>query len=104
MQSFRRCRTSNLPGVHQSPNKRPTNPSATAGSTSLFAAAEATVAIAAVDVVEGVDFTITEVLVTVVGKQIPGLFVLQPPAQQPAMAVRLTLALLPTMVVAGQVQ
>jgi len=68
----------------------------------LLAPAEATVATAAVVVDEVVVPAITtEVLVTVVARQIPGLVGLQPPAQHPEMALRLTLA---DMMVAGQVQ
>jgi hypothetical protein len=58
----------------------------------LFAPAEAMVAIAPVEV--AVPFvvpapvpTTMDVLVTVAGRQTPGLLVLQPPAQQPSRAV-----------------
>jgi len=69
-----------------------------------LAAAEATVAIAAVVLVDELvppAAATTEVLVTVVARQIPGLVGLQPPAQHPDMPPRLTLA---EAIVADQVQ
>jgi len=87
-----------------SPNNRPANPIAQEFSSNVrLAPAEATVAIAGVVFVVAPLATRTEVLVIVVGKQIPALVGLHPPAQQPLMALRVTAAL-PEIVVAGQVQ
>jgi len=104
--SYRHVQSRWLSFFPHSPNTSPASPIAHEFSKSRrLAEPEAWVAITAVVVDDpDPDAKTTDVLVMVVGKQIPGLVGLQPPAQQPPMAVRTTFEEFPAIVVAGQEQ